>query len=69
MTNFEQITASRETLGAFLKTIQTPEGAWDIAFQKLRCAVCPLDDCDRDGCPHQDERNNPTWWLGLEAGK
>lgn len=67
MTNYEEITASKETLGAFLKTILTPEGPWDKAFQERRCAGCHLEDCDKDGCPYQDERNNPAWWLGLEA--
>lgn len=69
MTNFDKITASMETMGAFLKTIQTPEGPWDKAFQESCCAVCHLEDCDVCGCPHQDERNNPMWWLGLEVGK
>lgn len=65
MTNFERITASVEALGDFLKTIPTPEGPWDKEFQERRCAVCHLEDCDKGGCPHQDERNNPTWWLGM----
>lgn len=65
MTNFEKIAASRETLGAFLGSLPVPDGPWDQAFQERFCAGCGREDCS--ACKHPVERNNPTWWLGLEA--
>ena len=65
MTQFEQITKSQETLGAFLAALPVIEGPWDKEFQARFCAGCAAT-CDV--CPHAAERNNPRWWLTLEAG-
>ena len=29
------------------------------------CQGCGRENCDT--CPHEEYRNNPVWWLGLEA--
>lgn len=34
-------------------------------FHRRRCAFCTRENCDE--CPNEEERGNPTWWLGLEA--
>lgn len=65
-TIFEQITASPEILGAALARLNVVDAPWDKAFQEMFCDGCPYEDCPRV-CPHQEERNNPTWWLGLEG--
>ena len=65
MNNFERITASPEALGAFLAPLPVLQGPWDDAFHRAFCDTCQVEDCDADGCPHQAERNNPTWWLKL----
>ena len=67
MNNFEQITASPEALGHFLAALPVADAPWDRTFQKKFCATCQRDDCDASPCPHQAERNNPTWWLGQTA--
>lgn len=64
-TNFDKITASPEALGEFLASLPVLQGPWDDAFQRTFCADCAVDDCDAAPCPHQTERNNPAWWLGL----
>lgn len=66
MTNYERLTASPDTLGSFLATLPVADAPWDEAFQKEFCAGCPQEDCE-PSCPHQDKRNNPTWWLKQEA--
>lgn len=68
VTEFERITKSPETLGAFLRSLQILEGPWDTAFQRQYCSGCGKASCD-DGsrCPYEDKRNNPGWWLTLEA--
>ncbi len=66
MTQYEQITQSPETLGAFLAALSVIDGPWDKEFQKRFCAGCPAENCDV--CPHAAERNNPGWWLTIEAG-
>ena len=53
MTNFEKLTASLETLGAFLASIPTTGGPWDEAFRREFCAGCGQEDCEPT-CPHQD---------------
>ena len=63
MSNFERITASLEVLGAFLAALPVVDSPWDADFRKKFCAVCVREDCDMGPCPHQDERNNPLWWL------
>nr|WP_326185390.1 hypothetical protein [uncultured Oscillibacter sp.] len=67
MTVFEKVTKDRETLGEVLTSLQAVNTPWDAAFQKAYCDKCELEDCDAQGCPHQEQRNNPLWWLGLEA--
>lgn len=67
MNHFERITASPETLGAFLASIPVASSPWDDCFSKTFCATCDREDCDAGPCPHQAERNNPTWWLKQEA--
>ena len=63
MTEFEKITASPAVLGAFLGSLPCLEGPWDNAFHRAFCDKCKAENCD--ACPHEAERNNPTWWLGL----
>jgi len=65
VTQFEKITESPETLGAFLAALPVIDGPWDKEFQARFCASCPAKDCD--ACPHAAERNNPRWWLALET--
>ena len=67
MTQFEKITESPETLAEFLAALPVIDGPWDKEFQARFCAGCAATDCD--ACPHTAERNNPGWWLTLEAGK
>lgn len=66
-TVFEKLTASPAVLGAMLRELGAVNAPWDAEFQKQFCSSCPFEDCDEQGCPHQEERNNPEWWLGLEA--
>ena len=69
MTNFEKLTESPESLGAFLRTLPVIEGPWDAEFQRQYCAGCGKVSCDDgSGCPYEAFRNNPGWWLKLEAG-
>jgi len=63
VTQFERLTASPEALGEFLASIPVANSPWDECFSKTFCAGCDRDDCDTEPCPHQAERNNPTWWL------
>ena len=65
MTNFEKITASPETLGDFLSHITVANAPWDKEFHKMFCDYCEQDNCDEGCCPHEGERDNPTWWLKL----
>lgn len=67
MTVFEQVIKDRETLAGMLTSLRAVNTPWDAAFQKAYCDKCELEDCDTQGCPHQAQRNNPLWWLGLEA--
>lgn len=66
MTQYEKITQSPETLGAFLSALPVIDGPWDKEFQARFCADCLYLGCD--ACPHEKFRNNPRWWLTLEAG-
>lgn len=54
MNNFQRITASRETLAAFLGTIPAIETPWDDAFHRLYCSSCSAADCD--DCRRQKHR-------------
>ena len=68
MTYFKKITQSPEALGAFLASLPIVAGPWDAEFSRNFCDGCDLADCDGgSGCPHEDKRNNPAWWLGLEV--
>ena len=67
MTVFERITESPEVLGKFLACLSVVEGPWDDKFHEQFCTTCPAKNCD--ACPHAAERNNPRWWLTLEAGE
>lgn len=70
MTEFERITKSPEVLGEFLRSLPIIEGPWDEEFQQRFCSGCGKVSCD-DGsrCPYEDKRNNPGWWLTLQAEK
>lgn len=54
MNNFQRITASRETLAAFLGTIPAIETPWDDAFHRLYCSSCSAADCDDCRRPERD---------------
>ncbi|MDD2956381.1 MAG: hypothetical protein PHD67_08715 [Oscillospiraceae bacterium] len=67
-TNFDQIAASPEALAAFLGSLSvSANDPWDDAFQRAFCDGCPAEDCDAAPCPHQEERDNPAWWLAQEV--
>ena len=59
-TNFEAITAGAQELGRFLRSLPIIEAPWDMEFQKRYCSGC-------DACRNERFRNNPEWWLSLEA--
>lgn len=65
MDNFERLTQSRGTLGAFLRSLPVLSGPWDDEFHRRRCAFCTRENCDE--CPNEEEQGNPAWWLSLEA--
>lgn len=65
MTNFEKITTSPEALGELLASLTVIDSPWEDAFHKAFCADCGRENCYGKCCPHQAERNNPTWWLKL----
>lgn len=65
MDNFEKITQSRAALGAFLSSLPVLSAPWDDEFHIRICEMCSAANCD--ACPHEAERNNPEWWLGLET--
>lgn len=67
MTEFERVTESKKSLSDFLSSLSIIEGPWDEAFQKIYCPLCGNADCDK--CPHEEQRNNPEWWLSLEVMK
>lgn len=64
-TVFEKITESPEVLGDVLTSLSVPEAPWDEAFREIFCKTCERENCD--ACPYEENRNNPMWWLGLEA--
>lgn len=64
--NYEVLTASPEALGNFLASLPVANSPWDECFSQTFCSSCEREDCDTDGCPYQDKRNNPTWWLAAE---
>lgn len=52
-------------LGRFLRSLPVLEAPWDTEFQKRYCSGCVAENCD--ACPNERFRNNPEWWLSLEA--
>ena len=64
-TNFEAIAAGAQELGRFLRSLPILEAPWDTEFQKRYCSGCAAENCD--ACPNECFRNNPEWWLSLEA--
>jgi len=66
MTVFEKVAASPETLGALLASLTVIDSPWESAFHEAFCADC--NQCDCGTCPHENVRNNPTWWLTQESG-
>ena len=68
MTNFEKITETPEALGELLASLTVIDSPWEDAFHTAFCADCERGgECDTEHCPHQNERNNPTWWMMQEA--
>lgn len=67
VTVFERITQSPEVLGKFLACLPVIDGPWDDSFHEQFCAGCAAKNCDN--CPNEAQRNNPGWWLTLEAEK
>lgn len=65
MTNYKKIAGSPEALGEFLGQLCAIDTPWNEAFHKKYCNHCPYVNCD--DCPHEEYRENPLWWLGLEA--
>ena len=65
MTIYEKLTASPTDLGEFLLSLPVIEGPWHRAFQRQFCDRCEKEECD--GCPNEQYRANPYWWLSLEA--
>ena len=67
-TVFEAVTKDAATLAGMLAALPVIEAPWDAEFQKRYCAKCLRADCDSESeCPYQQERNNPAWWLALDA--
>ncbi len=63
MTVFEKAAASPKALGALLASLKVIESLREDAFHEAFCATCDQSNCGI--CPHENERNNPTWWLKL----
>lgn len=67
-TVFEAVTKDAATLAGMLAALPVIEAPWDKEFQKRYCSKCLRADCDSESeCPYQQERNNPAWWLALDA--
>lgn len=67
-TVFDTITKDAATLAEVLASLPVIEAPWDTEFQKRYCSKCLRADCDSESeCPYQQERNNPAWWLALDA--
>ena len=50
-------------LGKLLASLTVIESPWEKELQKVFCTGCGQEDCVT--CPHEEERNNPTWWLTM----
>ncbi len=69
-TNFDKITASTADMATFLASLPVLSGPWDAAFDKHFCAACGVQDCNAEGCPHQEIRAAVIpWWLKQEVDK
>ena len=67
MTNFEKYTSSPGALEKLLKEVSVrDERPWEVSFRMVFCCNCCLENCP-EVCPHEEKRDNPGWWLGLEA--
>ena len=67
-TVFEAVTKDAATLARLLGALPVLEAPWDTEFQQRYCSKCFRADCDdADECPYQQDRNNPAWWLSLDA--
>ena len=62
---YDKLTESPETLGEFLKSLPVLDAPRERAFQERFCAECNAESCDN--CTNEEYRNNPEWWLKLEA--
>ena len=63
---FERITESPDALAAVLVSIPTADAPWDMAFERVFCANCALENCD--ACPHKNV-DRIRWWLGQQTAK
>ena len=66
-TVFEAITKDAATLAALLGSLPVLEAPWDDEFHKRFCSSCDAENCDAENCPNNAFRNNPAWWLALDA--
>ena len=71
MKNFEKITASPEALARFLEGLDAVGAPWETEFHRTFCEKCEAETrspyCDAENCPHDEMRDNPLWWLGLDV--
>lgn len=66
-TVFEAVTKDAATLARLLGALPVLEAPWDDEFHKRYCATCDAENCDAENCPNNAFRNNPAWWLSLDA--
>ena len=64
---FEAVTKDAATLAALLGSLPVLEAPWDDEFHKRFCSSCDAENCDAENCPNNAFRNNPAWWLALDA--
>ena len=64
-TEEQKLNAITNLCGRFLRSLPIIEAPWDTEFQKRYCSGCAAENCD--ACPNERFRNNPEWWLSLEA--
>lgn len=66
---FEAVTKDAATLATLLGSLPVLEAPWDDEFHKRFCSLCDAENCDTENCPNNAFRNNPTWWLALDASE
>lgn len=66
-TVFEAVTKDAAALAALLGSLPVLEAPWDDEFHKRFCSSCDAENCDAENCPNNAFRNNPAWWLALDA--